>query len=165
MTAPRLVTYGRRTTPGTVNEQLCSIHTTAVVVGYEGDAGARGRPVIGQPYRFVAQFFDESGRGQCDRCVVDQLRSGRVDVANAADLLAARPAPVLYTSEDGETRDIRLSSEPVGVVEARDVLAQGLWGCEVSDWLDRAVEAKRRNGTLPEFAARLLDVALEPAAS
>lgn len=160
MTAsPILVTYDdHRRTPGTISELQCPVHNVQVAEGYPGDWGPRHRPLVSRPYRFVARFYDEAGTGQCDRCVLDGLKAGTVDLTNPEALEATRPAPLA----DGLKC---IEPQLPAVIEARDILAEGRWGEDPLAIFERAIEAASRQGRLGQLAARFLDVAMEHADS
>jgi hypothetical protein len=177
------VTFGRRHRADERDELFCPVHivetvpgtidrrsestvvggivnrTERIVGGFDG-VPDRFRHRTGAPYRFTPIFFDEAGIGICDKCVAAGLRAGSIDVVNADEFEASRPGPVPPGFED-----LVLPREIPGVIEARDILADDRWGCEASDMLDRALEAKRRNGTLAEFFDHLLDTARDHSGS
>ena len=104
--------------------------------------GREHGPTFTRPYRFARRYFDDAGEVLCDRCVVEGIKEGSIDLANPADLSYAE-------------RDVKEALEH--------------WGEIALDTFGRGIEAADRSARSPASAALLVSAAarndLEPSVS
>ena len=94
--------------------------------------GREHGPTFTRPYRFARRYFDDAGEVLCDRCVVEGIKEGSIDLANPADLSYAE-------------RDVKEALEH--------------WAEIALDTFGRGIEAADRSGRLPAsppFSSALL---------
>jgi len=132
------------TSPGPSQPRTCGVHTATYSISPRDTPRSFVQRTL-QPYRFGPHFRDEVGQPVCDRCVVEGLLEGTVEVVNAQELRRAAPRTVAGF----ET----LNHEAPAVAAARDALDH--WGSVPLGILERALEAAERHGRLEELARRL----------